>query len=843
MPYRPHVLRLVRWLPLTVLAAVALSAAAANEENEEKESSTRAVETVLALGPIQWTGQFAWDKAKNAGDMKANLAYQLRQLPRPGQAFTVLGRDYVWTSRGAGGGGAGLKDGGLTVLSFNMESWRYTAGKLKLAWQGEADVFCNGSKLSGSVKDGFDVKAETGSYHFLAMLAKAGDQEDFSLGVEWESKHAVDFHADPERRLSPEQLYHAATVEGLDLSPDGKWAALAMRGYDRAKGKWENWLEVRDAATGEVWQRWRGEAPNGQWSPDSKRIAYMSGGDLWVEDIASREAKKLLSNPKGAGGFTWHPDGGSLFFTWQTVKGEPRKDGMKRYRALEDRWGGWRNRSQVFQVDAASGWLRQITDGEASYGVMDIHPDGSKMLVAATPVDYAEPPHSLTVVEEVDTATGERVELLRSRFIGNALYAKDGLYVIGGPSMFEGAGLAGKDGALPSGFDTQLYFYNPKTKKAKALSKAFDPSISSAERLENGDLLLSAAVSDETRLYRYNARQGSFRELSQPLRVVQSFAVSKGKNPVMIWRGSSASVPQKVYISAVEPFAPRAFADPAPEAYGQTRLGEVKGWTFQNRHGDTIDGRFYLPPDFDPQKKHPLIVYYYGGVVPVSEQFTGRYPFNLWAAQGYVIYVVQPAGAIGYGQKFSEKHVNAWGKETAEDIIEGAKAFLAAHDFVDADKVGCIGASYGGFMTMYLATQTDMFAAAISHAGISNLVSYWGKGWWGYLYSGFASRGSFPWNNPDLYVKQSPVFNADKTAAPLLLLHGTADTNVPAAESHIMYTALKLLGKDVELITVEGEDHWIIENSKRMAWWDTILAYFDKYLKQQPEWWEALYPN
>ena len=153
-----------------------------------------------------------------------------------------------------------------------------------------------------------------------------------------------------------------------------------------------------------------------------------------------------------------------------------------------------------------------------------------------------------------------------------------------------------------------------------------------------------------------------------------------------------------------------------------------------------------------------------------------------------------------------------------------------------------MGASYGGFMTMYLATKTDVFSASISHAGISNLTSYWGHGWWGYGYSGVATRGNFPWNNTDFYTQQSPVFAADKVQTPLLLLHGDADTNVPVGESHQMYTALKLLNKDVELIEFEGDDHHINSRERRLRWWKTILAYFDMKLKDQPAWWEQLYP-
>lgn len=156
-------------------------------------------------------------------------------------------------------------------------------------------------------------------------------------------------------------------------------------------------------------------------------------------------------------------------------------------------------------------------------------------------------------------------------------------------------------------------------------------------------------------------------------------------------------------------------------------LGECKAWSFTNSRGDTIYGRYYLPPHFDANRKYPMIVNYYGGCSPVSRNFESRYPHHAYAALGYVVYVIEPSGATGFGQEFSARHVNTAGEGVAQDIIEGTKQFCKEHAFVNDKKIGCIGASYGGFMTQYLQTQTDIFAAAISHAGISDHTSYWGK--------------------------------------------------------------------------------------------------------------------
>jgi dipeptidyl aminopeptidase/acylaminoacyl peptidase len=162
---------------------------------------------------------------------------------------------------------------------------------------------------------------------------------------------------------------------------------------------------------------------------------------------------------------------------------------------------------------------------------------------------------------------------------------------------------------------------------------------------------------------------------------------------------------------------------------------------------------------------------------------------------------------------------------------------------VDIQRVGCIGASYGGFITMLLQTRTSLFSAAIAHAGISSISSYWGEGNWGYAYSAYATAYSFPWDRKDIYVRQSALFNADRITTPLLLLHGSADTNVPPGESAQLYAALKILGREVEYIQVMDQDHHILTYNKRILWTKTIMAWFDKWLKREPEWWNNLYLN
>ncbi len=409
--------------------------------------------------------------------------------------------------------------------------------------------------------------------------------------------------------------------------------------------------------------------------------------------------------------------------------------------------------------------------------------------------------------------------------------------------MFNGLGRNLPDSVIANDYDTQAYLYDLKTKRVKAITKTFKPAINRAIWSTDGKRIYFITTDrDFVNLYVYDLKYDSFYKINSGGEVIHAFSKA-AKRPLAVAIVSGASLPPRVTVIDLKKRRHRLLLKPEQATYAHVRFGKVERWTFVNKHGTTIEGRVYYPPDFSPEGRYPCIVYYYGGTTPVTRDFGGRYPKELWAANGYVVYVMQPSGATGFGQAFSALHVNDWGKIVAGEIIDGSKKFLAAHPFVDSSRVGCIGASYGGFMTMTLVSKTNLFAAAVAHAGISSISSYWGQGYWGYLYSAVATANSFPWNRKDIYVNRSPLFNADKINTPLLLLHGTADTNVPTGESIQLYTALKLLGKTVELVEIKDQNHHIMAYGKRKRWTKTIIAWFDRWLKGQPQWWQRLYPQ
>lgn len=493
----------------------------------------------------------------------------------------------------------------------------------------------------------------------------------------------------------------------------------------------------------------------------------------------------------------------------------------------------------------SGGTVRRLTAGPITTGSVAFSDDGERLLFTRSVEDLAERPFERTELWELDLVSFGARKLRDSRWLAEASYSPDGsrLLIRAGASEFGAAGRAVPDDVIPNEYDGELYVWDPLAGAVDAITRDFDPAVESASWCAaDGNIYLRAEERDYVRLFRYDLSARAFAQLDVGADVVEAVDVAR-RVPVAVVTVSSPWVAPSLVAVDLTPGMSQPLDQPAKAHFAHVRRGTVESWSFTSSRDNDVDGRVYLPPDFDPAATYPCIVYYYGGTGPVGREFGGRYPKEWWAAQGYVVYVPQPSGATGYGQLRSAQHVNDWGETTSTEVIEGVRQFLATHSYVDPKRVGCIGASYGGFLTMLLVTQTDLFAAAVSHAGISSLAGYWGEGYWGYSYSSVATAESFPWNRRDVYVDQSPIFHADKVKTPILLTHGTADTNVPVGESDAFYTALKLVGAPVEYVQVEGLDHHITDHAKRVVWSRTIVAWFDRWLKGQPEWWNELWPD
>jgi len=652
----------------------------------------------------------------------------------------------------------------------------------------------------------------------------------------------------PERPVDIQKILNAPRISRVALSPDGELAAIHLSEFRNGDDR-ESWLEIRDTESGLVKDLWRtGQTPGSvTWHPQGRQLTWETSQEgkstVWNHNLDSGETEVVLADIEKLGRWAWTPDGQSLIYELnRSPDDDPRQ--VKRVLHPADRQPWWRGRTHLMQVFLPGGMTRRLTAGPLSPGGWEISDDSRKLLFFTSEPDITERPFATNELWLLDLETLDVELVLDDPWIGGAIFSPDGrtLCLQGSPSAFDGLGNTLPEGVQPNDYGGQLYLYDLASGQPEAAALTLTPDIGSVS-WSRADGFIYAETTDTQyqSVYRSKPGSGQWERVTTGLEATSQFTLARNA-AVGLASGSSSTTPNRVYTVDLAKNKASLLLDPGARQYEDIVFGKVENWVATLPGGMELDGFVYYPPDFDASKKYPVIVYYYGGTSPITRDFGGRYPKNIWAGQGYVVYVPNPSGATGYGQEYAARHVNDWGILTAPEVIEGTKAFLAAHDFADPARVGCMGASYGGFLTEYLVTQTDIFAAAVSHAGISDISSYWGEGLWGYAYGSRALANSFPWQDRELFVEQSPLFHADKITTPLLLVHGDSDTNVPKGESDQLFTALKILGREVEYVQIVGQDHHILDHKQRIVWNDTILAFLAKYLKERPGWWDDMYP-
>lgn len=785
--------------------------------------------------------------------------------PRQGEVFAWQGGSQVWQTRGKDFQAkvplADSNHRAWVLNAFYLQAPVYAKATLKVAFSPAFKLYMDGVEVLSQdmaqdtnvpQEKKADLKIEPGYHVFMMKALYTGKEKAGHLVLSITSEEDLQMGAQLEENYGLLHYLHAVSVYAPQLSADGKYFKLSSnfalpkekkyasvhRIYRTADFNGKD-LPQADMTFSGVWGlSFAGKANKyayGKKSGDWQKIYVGNLGEV---------AKKVYETTEDLQGFSWDPQGKYLVLS---IGDKPKEspNGLKQLQNPMDQWSYYRNRSTLSLLDLASGSRIPLTYGYLSTSLMDVSQDGRYLLFATQQASDSMRQYMVQTVYRMDLQNMQTEELYQTRFPGDASFSPDGtrLLVVGSEKMFTdphtpGVGVPCKDCLITNDYEKDAFLFDIATKKIEPITASFDPSLESGRWDPSGkSIYFEVADHDKESLYVYGLADKKFTLVPTQTDVLNGFDVCQN---AVLYTGSSIDKPFRAYLMRGKNHA--CVANPQGAQLEKVTIGEHHDWTFQNAEGNTIEAVYYLPPHFDKSKKYPCIVYYYSGTTPTPRALSMRYPKSVWASNGYVVLVLQPSGAIGYNREFSAKHVNNWGITVADEIITGVRRFCAEHAFVDSTRLGCIGASYGGFMTQLLVTRTDLFAAAISHAGISSISSYWGEGYWGYLYGSGANAFSFPWNRKDIFVDQSPLFNADKVHTPLLLLHGTSDVNVPIGESYQMYKALRLLGREVEMVTVAGEDHGIVDYAKRIDWEKTILAWFEKHLKKHPQWWENMYP-
>jgi acylaminoacyl-peptidase len=586
-----------------------------------------------------------------------------------------------------------------------------------------------------------------------------------------------------------------------------------------------------------------------RWSPDGTRIAYLStrGGKTqirvrWMDSGQEAEITRLEQAPSN---LAWSPDGRSLAYlahvpsppAWSVKLPEKPAGAVWAPPAIVATRLNWRRDgtgirrpgfTHIFVVPATGGAPRQISTGDYDHhGEPAWMPDGKTILCAAQ--RYPEADYSLEGDEiyAFPAAGGEARQLTR----------RSGPDEVPVPSP-DGGKIAyiGFDYQSQSYTVRKLYVMNADGSRPRPLSGSLDRD-ARCPRWSNDSRTVYFLADDRGGTHLYAARSDG--TVSQVTRGRQRFgAYSGGSGDFSLAAdgrvaavSSTPSEPADVVTFPVDrPTETRRLTAANESLLAQRDIAPVEEIDYPTFDGKTIQGWVLKPPHFDAAKKYPLILDIHGGPHAMyGIEF--NHQMQCYAARGYVVLYTNPRGSTGYGEHFGNViHLNYPGDDY-QDLMRGVDAMLAK-GYIDPKRLAVTGGSGGGLLTAWIIGHTDRFAAAVSQYPVTDWITQAGSADLGYLFAALWMK-AMPWENPEQYLKHSPIFFAQNFKTPTMVVTGEADYRTPIGQSEELYFALKARKVDAALVRIPDEPHGIrgAHPSHRIAKIEYILGWIDQYAR------------
>ncbi|HLH00461.1 MAG TPA: S9 family peptidase [Bryobacteraceae bacterium] len=645
-------------------------------------------------------------------------------------------------------------------------------------------------------------------------------------------------------------LMKIARISEPQLSPDGKTVAFTVQSINldqNTKPKQIYTVPVLGGAPRQITtQGDDNERP--QWSPDSKRIAFISnrGGSaqVWTMNADGSEPKQITNISTEAGGVLFSPDGKKLVFTSDVYAdcaddacNQARLDAEKNSKVkarsyttlLYRHWTDWqrKRRSHLMVVDAEGGAVKDLTPGDRdvppfSLGGPDdyaISPDSKEVCYSmnADPVTAISTNSDLFVVP---IGGGDSTKItINAGADASPQYSRDGRWL-----AYRSQARAGYESDR-----WRLMVLERATGKVNSVTEALDRSVESFTWSPDSNALFYTVI-DRGRqsIQMIPAAGGASRIIvSGPHTFDDMQFSSDGKT--MIYSGQSGSAPTELYRASSSGGTSSALThlnDALLSGYALTPLEEF--WV-ESSDKARVQSFLVKPPNFIASRKYPVLMLIHGGPEGEwGESWTYRWNAQVFAAAGFVVVMPNPRGSFGYGQKFTEDIKDDWGGKPYDDIM-AVTDYTAALPYADSNRMAAAGGSYGGYMIDWILGHTQRFKALISHAGVYDLRSEFGatEELWFPLWE-FSGT---PWDNPDSYAKWSPSYYVKDFHTPTLVIHGEQDFRVPYTQGLQLFTALQIQKVPSKLLEFPDEGHWILKPQNSVLWYNSFLDWIGEWTK------------
>jgi len=645
-------------------------------------------------------------------------------------------------------------------------------------------------------------------------------------------------------------------------SPDGRWIVFTVRSWDADANKTTTnlWIVSSDGATLRPLTTAKTKADTSPaWSPDSRTIAFVSNrsgsSQVWTIGLSGGEATQLTNFPVDVDNLRWSPTGSHLAFSAEvypdsTLAGTAARDkaqadnpvkAMKFDRLFIRHWDAWEDgkRSHLFVLpvkQAGGGWQAAGEPTDLMPGVdadCPTKPFGGAEEYAWSP-DGKEVAYTAQLPDGIAWSTDLNIFTVpivggTAKCITTANKATD----VGPLYSPDGKTIAYRAMTRP-GFESdrlRIALYDRASGQSRILTEAWDRSPGSLEwSPDSRSLLATVGETARVKIFQVDAQSG------QPLVLVNDHYCTgatyagSGADLRIVYAQDSLVAPAEIFIAKADGKEPKQLTHFNDDRMKLARISQPEEFFFAGAGGERVQAWILKPVGFQEGKKYPVAFVIHGGPQgAIEDHFHYRWNPQAFAGAGYAVIAVNFHGSTGFGQAFTDSISGDWGGKPYEDLMKGLDHALANYPWLDGDRVGALGASYGGWMINWINGHTRRFKCLVNHdGGFDEFANYftteelWFPEW---------EFKGVPWEKPELYDKFSPSRYIAKWQTPTLVIHGANDFRLVDAEGIATFTALQRRGIPSQLLYFPDENHWVLKAKNSIVWHGTILAWLDKWLK------------
>jgi dipeptidyl aminopeptidase/acylaminoacyl peptidase len=667
--------------------------------------------------------------------------------------------------------------------------------------------------------------------------------------------------------MTPEDVYALTSVADPRLSPEGRHVAYVVSRIDSEANAYRTaiWVAPLDGSA-EPRQFTAGERTDGspRWSPDGRWLAFVSNrdgedekkskGQLYVMPADGGEPRKLTDGKESVESITWSPDSKRIAFARRVPdeayeEEDDRRRPPRRYTRVFFKldgvgWTGDR-RKHLFVV-GLGGDERQLTDGDCENDSPAWAPDGRRLLFTSMRGDRWDVAFQEQLYElEVD-ADGAEPKRLTQEDEEAALgsFSADGSRIA---YLY-----APEDGTYPH--HNQIAVMQADGSGRRILTASLDrqcfPYPLAREPVWDGDRI-AFGVEDGGNVHLYTVAADGSGEPELLVGGEQSIGLFDLVGGVLVYTASTHDRPHELFLglqaSAAEPPTRgrtaggdgKRLTSVADDFVSGRELAAVERFTAKSADGTEVDAWLVRPPGFDEGKKYPTLLTIHGG--PFSQYGTGFFDeVQVYAGAGYCVLFSNPRGGSGYSEEWGrairgsgdDDSGPGWGSVDYEDVMGVVDSALEQFPFLDAERLGVLGGSYGGYLTSWVVGHTKRFKAALSERSVNHLVSAFGSSDLFWIFE--RQFGGPMWENVDEWLRMSPATYARDIETPLLIVHSENDLRCNIEQGEHLFTLLRLLGKETELLRFPAEGHELSRSGSpihRVQRFEAILEWFGRHLE------------